>query len=76
MSKKNTKAALAYPRALVHINSTGSWALAWRYHPDTGNHWDLPMSVVHYPEDSLAQACDHARAMVDHAWDNLGQVSA
>lgn len=69
---KNTKASLAYPRAFVHPNRTGAWCLAWRHHPITGNHWDATMLAPHYPTGSLSQACDAARAIVDHVWFTLG----
>lgn len=73
MNKKNTRASLAYPRALVHRNGGGLWACAWRMHPDTGNHWDEAMDLPHYHPALLAAACDGARARVGHMWDLLGR---
>jgi hypothetical protein len=68
---KNTKASLAYPRALVRLNSAGYWAMDWRFHPDEGNHWDAPMAWEWYA--LLPVACDRARGMVDHLWADLGR---
>ncbi|WP_269939038.1 hypothetical protein [Arthrobacter sp. HY1533] len=67
------KKQLAYPRGFVHLNKSGGWSLAWRLHPDTGNHWDDPMAAPHFAADQLPRACDVARNHVDHMWMLLGR---
>lgn len=68
------KTSQAYPRAFVHRNGGGLWALAWRNH-GRDNSWDSPMTLTHYTE--LGQAWTEANRRVGLVWTviNTGRKS-